>query len=403
MTTRRTIATVVALLVVGGAAWWKFGGKSAAGPSDLDAAEAALRRNDPAAARPHLDRALAAKPDDAKALLLAARAARRCDDYAAAERHLTTLDSDASRLEWTLLGVQQADLGGEKDELRALLNRKHPEEADILEALAKGLATGHRWQEAAAVLERLLKRDADHVPALILRAAIAERFRRWDAATDDLRQAVAVNPDHTAARLALAEQLNRHGHTREAIPHYERALHLPHARVGLARALADAANLAEAERRLAELPDDAGAQVERARVLLRLNRPGDADAALERAMKAAPWNRDAPKLRLLTAKEIGKADVVKACEAAIAEHIREDAAVARLTLKARDNPTDAAVRLSLWEWAKRNGQPEEEVAWVSEILRVDPKHAAAHAAFADYFDRAGQPRRAAAHRAQGRK
>ena len=58
--------------------------------------------------------------------------------------------------------------------------------------------------------------------------------------------------------------------------------------------------------------------------------------------------------------------------------------------------------MTLREWAVRNGQPEEEVAWLSEILRDQPRHHAAHAAFADYFDRAGQPRRTALHRDQSR-
>jgi Tfp pilus assembly protein PilF len=398
VTTRRTIAAVVLLVAVAAGVWWKVSGNRAA-PTDLDAAEAALRRHDPFAARAPLDSALKAKPDDAKALLLAARAARRCDDYAAAERYLTSLDSDAARLEWALLGTQQADFGDDAL-LRAALGRPHPNEADILEALAKGLATAHRWPEASAILERLLKRDAGHVIALTLRAVISERFRRYDAAEADLRSAVAVGPNHAAAHASLADWLNTHGHTREAMLHSESALKIrptAAAQIGYARALADAAKLADAERNLAEVPT-AEAHVELARVRLRLNRPGDADAALERAMTAAPWNRDAPKLRLLTAKELGKPDVAKACEAKLAELTREDADLGRLTLKARDNPTDAAVRMSLWEWAKRNGQPAEELAWLSEILRVDPAHRGAHEAFADYFDRTGQPRRAALHR-----
>ncbi|HUR53930.1 MAG TPA: hypothetical protein VMZ71_07350 [Gemmataceae bacterium] len=388
--------------------WWKLSGNRTTATTELEAAEATLRRNDPVAARTRLDLILTATPDNPQALLLAAKAARRCDDYAAGERHLTAFErtagaSDASRLEWTLLGVQQADFGDDEERLRVMLGRQHPDESGILEALAKGLAAAHRWPEVMAVLDRLLKRDPDHVPGLVSRAVVAERFRRHEAAEEDLRQAVGVAPENALAHAALAGHLNHRGLTREAIHHYERALQLrptDHgARIGFARALTDAAKLTDADRHLTTSTDDPACLVERGRVLLRLNRTADAEVQLEKATRVAPWHRDAHKLRLLAAKELRRAEVVKQCEAKIAELTLEDAVLGKLTLKARDTPGDAAVRMTLWEWAKRNGQPEEEVAWLAEILRDSPKHPAAHAAFADYFDRTGQPRRAALHRA----
>ena len=54
--------------------------------------------------------------------------------------------------------------------------------------------------------------------------------------------------------------------------------------------------------------------------------------------------------------------------------------------------------LGAWLWSLRNGQEPEGFAWLTEILRAAPKHAQAHAALADHFERAGQPRRAALHR-----
>jgi tetratricopeptide (TPR) repeat protein len=221
-----------------------------------------------------------------------------------------------------------------------------------------------------------------------------------------LRHAVTAGPDNAAAQAALAGWLNQHGHTREAIHHFELAQKLHPSdtatRIGLARALSDAAKLADAERQLDAIPatdpKHTDALVERGRILLRRNRFADADALLEQATVAAPWHRDAHRLRLIASKELGRADALKPCEAKIAELIREDAIAGPLKLKARDAGGDVPVRVALWEWAKRNGQPDEEVAWLAEILRVAPKHLAAHAAFADYFDRAGQPRRAALHR-----
>jgi tetratricopeptide (TPR) repeat protein len=404
------IAAILLLVTGAGGAWFKLrGGRTA---TELDAAAGALRRHNPAAARPPLDRVLAVRPDHPQALLLAAQAARRTDDYAAAERCLTAFEvgsgeTEASRLEWALLGVQQADFVADEERLRTAVGQRHPEEAAILEALAKGYGLAGRWQEAMAALARLLDRDPGHAPGLVLRAAIADRFRRADEAEADVRKAVEVAPDNAVAQAAFADHLYHRGRTREAIYRYELARRLRPAdaatRIGLARALTDAADLAEAERQLDGLPADdlnhVEGLVERGRVLLRLGRPADAEVVLELATGAAPWHRDAHLLRLLALKDLGRRDTVTRCEARIAELTLADAEAGRLRLKARDTPGDVSVRMALWEWSKRNGQPEEEVSWLAEVLRLSPGHGPAHAAFADYFDRAGQPRRAARHRA----
>jgi len=378
---------------------------------ELEAAEAALRRHDLSAARLRLDRVLVRQPENERALLLSARAARRSDSYADAERFLTTFErltrpTEASRLEWVLLGVQQGDFGDEEERLRVAVGRNHSEEITILEALAKGYAAAYRWTDAQAALGRLLDREPDHVPALILRAGLSERFRRAESAEEDLRRAVARAPDNAAAQIALAGLMNRRGHTREAIYHYELARRLqpanPATQLGLARALADTADLDSAGRELSALlvadPNHVEGLVERGRLLLRLQRYAQAELFLERAAQAAPWHRDGTQLHLIALKELGRTEDVAKCEARLTGLSREDGLGGRLKLRARDNPGDTAVRMELWEWSVRNGQTEEGIAWLTEVLRADPRHAQAHAAFADYFDRAGQPRRAALHR-----
>src|SRR5262245_34612935 len=94
------------------------------GPAlELNAAEQTLRQYDFAAARARLDRYLARRPGEPRALLLAAEAARRSGACADAERFLTSYEERSgptaeSRLEWDLLGVQQGDLTDKEDRLR---------------------------------------------------------------------------------------------------------------------------------------------------------------------------------------------------------------------------------------------------------------------------------------------
>ncbi len=365
-----------------------------------------------AAARAHLDRYLARWPGDEQALLLAARAARRSDACADAERFLTEYEqvfqsTDASRLEWTMLGAQQGDLTGEEDRLQSHVARNHPDTAAILEALAKGYAVAYRRQEAILTLNGLLDRSPGHVPALLLRGKVFDSLRRADEAEADFRRAVEHAPENATAHAALAGFLTRQGHTREALYHYELAQRSrpsdPATLLGLARALTDAAEPDEAERRLDELlaadPDHVDGLVERGRLALRRGRFAEAEPFLARADRVAPWHRDGQQLYLIVLKELGRSDAASQCEVRIAKLKAEDGISGPLKLRARNSPGDTDVRWDLCQWSMANGDREEGLTWLTEILRSAPQHAAAHAALAEYFDRAGQPRRAALHRA----
>jgi tetratricopeptide (TPR) repeat protein len=387
-------------------------GESVDPGAELQAAEQALWQDDLAAARLHLDRVLHHSPDHPHAHFLAIKVARRTDAVAEAERLLITFElsqgaSAKTSLEWALLGAQQGDLAGEDARLQNEARSEGRDTAEILEAMAKGYDASYQWPEAIDVLSALLQRRPDHVPALILRGKLLARIRQPHEGERDLRKAVEKAPGNAAAHAALADVLNRLGHTREAIYHYELALRDRPApartRLGLARALTDAAQLDEAIRHLDELlvddPNHADGLVERGRLALRRKQYAEAESFLDRAIASARWHRDGHLLRLAVLKELKKTEAAAQCEARIAELKSEDALLGKLKLRARDNPTDINVRWELWVVSRRNGLMEEGFAWLTEILRTDPRHVQTHAAMADHFFRAGQPRRAAQHQA----
>src|SRR5437763_1509667 len=103
---RRAVLAAVVVLALAGlsfAVWFFVLGPGA----DLRAAEAALARHDAGAARRYLDRRLRWWPDDAPTLLLAARAARRADAPADAERYLARYaaadgPTAESKVQWAL-------------------------------------------------------------------------------------------------------------------------------------------------------------------------------------------------------------------------------------------------------------------------------------------------------------
>ena len=409
---RLVLGVAVVLVLIGGAVV----GVVFVWPAlELAAAEDDLDRHDPSSARARLDRHLARHPDDPQALLLALRAARRSGEYADAERFLTALEertgpTDASRLEWTLLGVQQGDFADQEQRLRSEAGRDTPDATAILEALARGYSSNYRWPEAQDTLERLLKRSPDHALALLVRGALHDQLRNPTEAEADFRRAVELTPASPTARLALAEHLNRRGHTREAVQQYEWVLRSrpadPAALLGLARAHADAADLEAARHRLDELlaavPANVDALVERGRIELRVNRPDAAELFLARAVQAAPWHREANRLHLAALTDLGRTADADRCRDQIARLTAEDSLGGKLMLRAHDNPGDVAVRWELWVWSDRNGNPTEGRTWLWDLLRTDPGHAGAHAALAGYFETAGQPRRTALHREKAR-
>lgn len=377
----------------------------------LGRAQIALRGTDPAAALPHLERYLARRPNDSGALLLAAQAARRSDDCARAERFLSAAEeasgpTDASRLEWALLGAQQGDFAGNENRLRSEAGRDDPSALLILEALARGYDASFRWPEALDVLGQMLSLAPDNGPALLVRARVQGRMRRLDRAEEDLRRAVDLAPDSPGAHAALAGVLQSRGYTREALYHFREARRHgaggPTLLLGASGALSDAAELDEARERLDELlaerPNHVEGLIERGRLALRLRRAAEAEPFLARATREAPWHREGHELLLAALKELGRADEVKRCEERLTALKAEDAVGGPLKLNARDNPADVDVRWRLWLWSGRNGLIEEGLAWLTEILRRDPRHPQAHAALAEHFQKVGQPRRAALHR-----
>lgn len=379
---------------------------------ELDTAEAALRRNDPAAARIRLEKYLAHRPTDQRALLLAAEAARRSEAFADAERYVTALEKKTgptpqSRLEWVLLGAQQGDFAPDEERLHSEVVNNNPDSPLILEALAKGYRAAYRFSDANLMLNRLLELNPDHVPALVLRGNINEGLRRFEPATADFQRALKLAPDNPTVLSAVAGYRSRRGYTHEAIAEFEQALRAQPGDatilLGLARAAFDTADLTEAERRLDDLlanhPGHVEALVERGRAALRRNQPAVAEPFLAQAVQRAPWNRDAQQLQRLALKDLGRTEALSQAEGRLAALDAEESLLGRLLPKARGDARNTAVRWELWLWSVRNGQHEEGVAWLTEILRADPRHGPTHTALAEHFEKIGQPRRAALHRA----
>jgi hypothetical protein len=135
------------------------------------------------------------------------------------------------------------------------------------------------------------------------------------------------------------------------------------------------------------------ALVARARHSLRLGQPAAGEEQARRAVAIAPHNAEANSVLRLCLEAQGKQD-----ESHQRQLANNESRQAELWRKLRDAPHDPAVCCEIGRWTAETGEEQESAGWFFLALCEDRHFVPAHAALAEYFKRAGQPRLAQAHR-----
>jgi tetratricopeptide (TPR) repeat protein len=402
---------VLLLLGVGG----YFLGRQFWARQHLQQAREALQRRDFPEALSHLQRCLEVWPQDPASHLLAAQAARRAGLLEEAERHLLVCARlpaapEALRLEHNLLQATAGDLAAVEADLLDRVRRQSPDAVVILEALTAGHVRMQHLPQALYCADELLRREPDHVQGLLWHGWVMERLNRFTEALEDYRRAVDLRPDDVWARLSLGEvllYLNRPG---DALEHFT-YLHdrQPDAvasnaavRLGLARCRRGLGETEEARDLLDVLVRESGqeAQIlsERGQLALEEGQEAAAEEWLRRALALAPHDRTTNFALSQCLRRRGKPEEARRYQQEVE---RLDADWKRLT-----ELRQALLKLS-WAPAQRReagllclrlGREQEGLAWLLGSLQEDPRQPEVHQALADYFERAGQPERAARHR-----
>jgi tetratricopeptide (TPR) repeat protein len=421
---RRLLGAAILLALLGAAAY--PAGVALWAEYQFRAAEADIDRGAFAQAEARLRRCLELRPSSGATQFLLARTARRAGDYRQAEEALTACrqqqgHSDALALERLLLRVGQGDAGAAEE--ARFLAQQSPDQPDaplIQEALAEQFVRLGRPAEAMECLNRLLERQPAHYRGLVLRGRVWETLKQDDDALRDYQEAVAVNAGGTDARLGLARTLDRLGRPREAAAQYEGVRrsrpHDPEALLGLARCRYDAGELEGAEQLLDDLlagqPENVPALVERGRLAFRRGEVAEAEGWLRRALDVRVADGEDPGLQAvlergdvyfllhLYLEAQGKHEAAADCLARM-DRLRADRlrAVA-LTKELEDAPRDPARHCELGTVLLRLGREQQGVLALTTALQYDPHCGPAHAALAEYYERTGQPGRAAEHRRQ---
>ncbi len=291
---------------------------SALKPGGYDAAveQAAVilyEQKDYKTARALLDTLLARPAPSPTALLAAARAAVRLEQWTDAETLLRlSLQARPEASEaWFLLGrvlSERDDLTGAIEAYRASLTR-NPEARNTRLNLAVLYARSGREREALTAYEQLLQEQPRYTPALVNRARLHERAGRVAEAQADLEAALRAAPEDTEIQQRLAQLLLRNGQTGRARALLADAVAEspadPDARLLLAEAELRAGRRAEALKELGRAAALAGEKSRLWKRIAQLYRDaGDTNAAVQAEARAArktpikspqpPPSRDVP-------------------------------------------------------------------------------------------------------------
>jgi tetratricopeptide (TPR) repeat protein len=384
------LAAAALALLAGGAAACSFAVRH-----HLDAAELALARREFGEALGHARAALRLWPWQARAHLLAARAARGEGRLGEAEEHLDEAErrgaeAEEITLEGYLLELRRGNLGpGVERMLRHRVESDHPRAGEILEALGQAYLHGYRLGEALDCAERWLAREPDSSHALYFRGLVREGLQGMSEAGDDYRRAVEIDPGNRRARLRLAEWCLARNQPREAAEHFERLRDGSgglQARLGLARAYLQLAEYDRAEALLDELLAAEQAPplvvLERARLAQARRRPEEAERFYRQAMERDPSSAEACRALAALLKRRGQ-------EAEGQRFLKQadeiEAALARLHAlleRLGKDPNDVAARYEAAMICLSHGQKQEARRWLLSVLRLRPDHRASREALA---------------------
>jgi tetratricopeptide (TPR) repeat protein len=377
------------------------------------AAENARKRRDFADARGYLLANLAADPRSARDHLLFARVARQSGAFEDAEEQLELCEkwggaSERAAFERMLLSVQQGDLRRHTEiQLRKLIEQGDVESVEILEALSVGCLVNSRFADAHGYLSKWIELAPNDFQARVWRSTVKERLFDMPGARADAEQAVALVPTNFSAQLGFGQILMQLKEFQEAEKVFERLAQRypgdPLVALGLAQAKSKLqSDGVEAARILDDLlnrfPDDSPVLLERGRLALQLGETSRAESWLRKAAELAPWEYEVQYTLLLSLRQQGKLTAANQVEKTVRRLEEASQRLHELDEKLKKEPYNLSNHCAIAQIFLEVGNHKDAVRWLQTALKIDSHLPLANQLLADYYDKIGEPRKAARYR-----
>jgi tetratricopeptide (TPR) repeat protein len=380
---------------------------------EFRAGREAVERGHTPEARAHLGYCLAVWPRCREAHLLAARAARRADDFDKAQEHLNACQpggekpSEDAALEWAMLQAARANLDPVEESLLVRADRDPANAPLIREALVAGYLRLYRFIDARTCLEVWQEQQPNSAQLHFMFGNAWRHVNNARQAIPEYTRAVEIDPGHLDAQRWLAFCLMEIGQYEEALKHLQvvdRALPGDlDVVVRIARCRNSLGQADEArkllDRVLRDHPDDPAALRARGQVELQAGRCADAEPWLRRAADIQPWDYLAQWFLLQALQGEGKTDEAR-LQQEKAHQVKDVAdQVGELTSrKLPARPNDPRLRCDLGVLLVRTGHEDMGERWLLGAIAIQPDWEPAHAALAELYARRGDKEKAAYHR-----
>jgi Tfp pilus assembly protein PilF len=349
------------------------------------------------------------RPGDVR--LLQARTARLAghNDQAAALLHecreLGVAD-ESLELEHELLRALQGDLASVEGALVSRVRQGHSETGAILEVLAPLYLKSYRLPLARECIRRWLEREPNRLQAWILSAQVNERLRSREDTFASYRHVVELDPENLPARLTFAGLVCEHDGPRQALAHFDyvrnRRGDTPEVLVGLAhcRRLLNETDQARRllDKALALRPRNGSALAERSRLAFQSESAAQAERWFRRAVEVMPFEKDVVYGLYQCLEQLGQRQEAEEVSARLKRIDADLERLAGLTRQLAHDPRNPDLRCEMGLILMRNGQEAEALRWLESALLEDPEDAGTHQALQEYYERTGNPERAADHR-----
>jgi len=149
---------------------------------------------------------------------------------------------------------------------------------------------------------------------------------------------------------------------------------------------------------LARQPNYAPAHVERAKLAFEADRFTAAEGWLRQASALMPGDLQVHHQLYLCLGKNHKEEEARAVQARLKQIELDIQRIQEIvTVRMQQTPHDAALHYEAGMISLRAGSPAEGLRWLLSALKENPRYVPAHQALAEYYQRTGQPARAARH------